>query len=135
MEEMTAAETLDLIREGGTRVLMLAVQRLEECQSALSGGHFDRALTRCQEAQGCILQLAQAQNSLGMYGRNVYLVRAAELEEGMNLCQMGVVTEKSIESAPLANSFHQAQIVTVKLDGTEEAVQFEGDKQLLVWTH
>lgn len=133
MSDTTAAQTLDVIREGGTRLVMLAVQRLEESQSALAAGHFDKALVRCQEAQGAISQLANAQSSLGVYGRDIYMVRASEVEEGMNICQLGVVTERSVESAPIADSFEQAEIVTLRIADAEEPIQFQGEKQLLVW--
>lgn len=133
MNDTTAAQTLDLIREGGSRVVMLAFQRLEETRSALQEGRFDAALTRCQEAQGCIAQLASAQSSLGVYGRNIDLVRAIDIEEGANVCQVGIVKNKAIESDRSPGSFDKPTIVTLEIEGSEEPMKYLGERQLLVW--
>lgn len=98
--EGNMAEALDAIREGGQYMAMVAQERLNAASEALAAGDIDAAAQRTREAMQKLDTLAAAHGGLGEYGRDKRIVRAADLQEGMELNGWGkLVTKEANEQA------------------------------------
>lgn len=82
MQDKTAAQTLDDIREGSVKVVLLTRQRLHEAQTALDEGRFADTHKHIAEALQRVLALSEAQQYLGGW-KDLYVIRGFELVTGM----------------------------------------------------
>lgn len=89
--ERTVALTLDQIREGAQHLVVVARSRLAEVEAAIELGDFQDALTRAQELCSNLGPLATAEAYIGVFA-SAYLVRAADICEGIELKHWGRVT-------------------------------------------
>jgi hypothetical protein len=90
------ARTFDQIRDGAAQILVVARQRLADCELAITEGRFSDAHDRAQELLARLGPLASAETYLGGFDDS-FIVRASDVEEGMLLKGWGRVTGKQIE--------------------------------------
>lgn len=126
--ENTAAHSLDRMREGGTYVVALAVQRLDETKQALLDGDFPLAARRGQEALARTRGLSQAFLSLGEWDAQ-RIIRGFEVEEGMSIWGWGKVEE--IEDSSPDPHEDGDEIIVARLD-TGEQKRFYGQQEVVL---
>lgn len=88
----TAADALDQIRTGGSHLLLIANQRVNEVRTALEKGQFGEAMEACNALLQKLAQLSQAQTAMGLLAQNT-LMRVGELRNGMVLPGIGPISD------------------------------------------
>jgi hypothetical protein len=115
-------DTLDKIREGGSALVAVTLQRIEETTRHLTEGDFAGAYRRLEEARIYLSHLANAQNAIAIHGEGVSIVRASDIQPGMQLLQVGEVQEVSESQCQACShpAHGQRGHVTVELRFTDE---------------
>lgn len=111
MQDKTAAQTLDDIREGSVKIVLLTRQRLSEAQTALEEGRFTDTHKHIGEALQRIVSLSDAQQYLGGWS-DLYVLRGHELEIGMRFyghSEHGVIAD--IEDTPKDCTNHGTHVM------------------------
>jgi hypothetical protein len=127
-DEPSAARTLDIIRQGGSMSLLTVRQRLNEGLTMLDGGEFGEAYGRISEAQQYLAPLANAERAFCVAAGS-YVIRAAELETGMVMSQVGPIT--SVERADCNHDACPGHFM-VKIEGMDQAIMMEGDSNIYI---
>jgi hypothetical protein len=127
--EKTAAHALDQIREGGTQLVSVVLERLEDVRQAVAEGRFEDADVRARELIGRLTALSEAQRQLGTFGQS-YVVRARDLQEGVVLMQWGVVTNVEREAVPVPGDDPHLH-VHITCEGIEEPRTVHGDQEMI----
>lgn len=127
-DEPSASRTLDIIRQGGSMSLLTVRQRLNETLTAIEGGEFGEAYGRLSEAQQYLAPLATAERAFCVAAGS-YVIRAAELETGMVMSQVGPVT--SVERADCNHDACPGHFM-VKIEGMDQPVLMEGDSNIYI---
>jgi hypothetical protein len=128
--EKNAAATLDQIREGGTFLVSVAMERLEDVKLALQAGRFDDAHDRAAELMGRLAPLSQAQQYLGTFAQS-YVARAVDVTEGMVLRSWGTVTNVERETVPVAGDDPHLH-VKIHVEGEDEPKVVNGEQEIIV---
>lgn len=97
MNEKTTLATLDRISEGGSRLVVYALDRLRATKEALESGDFVGAEARANELVAKLATLSQAQARIAIFADEYALVRAATLREGMVVQGHGTVSEVTVD--------------------------------------
>lgn len=128
-QERHPAKTLDDIRAGGAKLLLMCQTKYKELGEAMERGLFMDAANRASELHSDISRLAQAESSLASLTRSS-VVRAADIEEGMHVGP-GKVTSVEIDSHKCLG--HQGDHVVVTLKWGDELIHtYDGDDQMVV---
>lgn len=90
-QDASAAEALDRIRDGGSYVVGLVIERLNDAIDLTKKGDFGGAVIRASEAHARLTSLNTAQKHLGDFDRDQKIIRAMDVETGMVLYQWGRV--------------------------------------------
>jgi hypothetical protein len=122
-DEPSAAKTLDSIRTGGGNSLITVRQRLAEALHALDCGEFQLAHGRISEAVAFLGPLASAERAFCVAASS-FVIRAAEIEPGMVMAQVGPVT--SVERSPCGHEECPGHFL-IKIEQMEEPVMIDGD--------
>jgi hypothetical protein len=130
LTERNAATTLDGIRDGGQRLVFLALTALGEVRTALEEGRFDDADTRARELVSKTAALAAAEKSLGIFART-QLIRAAVLETGALVEGWGRASEVDVSQHECQSGDDPHTTVKVKFESGLER-SFDGETELLV---
>lgn len=128
--EKNAAATLDQIREGGTQLVTVSLERLEEVKAALLEGRFDDAHDRAAELMGRLAPLSQAQQYLGTFSKS-FVARAMDVTEGMVLRSWGKVTNVESETVPVAGDEPHLHI-KIHVEGEDEPKTLNGEQEIIV---
>lgn len=132
-ERTTAADKLDLIRDGATQLVLAAQRRIQEASELLTEGRFSEAFQRLQEASGRVGPLASAEDHIATWGKS-YLLRAHEVEEGMVLRHWGRVIAVEHDEQDCAGAERPHVAVKLKFEGhTDDAEPhvMPGDAEVL----
>ena len=122
----TAADVLDKIRNGSQQIIVNARLRLNEAEAALGRGEFQSALSHLNEAKEMIAPLALAETHLAIADGS-YLVRVREIEVGMTVLNVGVVTAVNARACP-----QHGEEAHVTLHIGDDEVEFSGSQLLYV---
>lgn len=96
-QDASAAEALDRIRDGGSYVVGLVIERLNDAIDLTKKGDFNGAVIRASEAHARLTSLNTAQKHLGDFDRDQKIIRAMDVETGMVLYQWGRVEDVNYE--------------------------------------
>lgn len=125
-------KTLDEIRGGGGKLILLAEDRLEAALRALREGRFDEAMDRAMEAGNRLTSLADAERRLASLERGSQIVPATEIKEGTHLTGYGEVTEVERVTRPRGD-----EVLNVKgtdVQGEEWRMAIDARYQVVVET-
>jgi len=125
----SAARTLDAIRSGGQQLIMLTNRRMDDARKALQQGDFSSVVSFLQGAVSSVAPLANAQSFIGIAceGR---IVRARDLEPGMDLVRIGTVTGVEVRECQAADCDGHVKVTV----GEHEPLDLTGDVELWVAT-
>lgn len=120
--------TLDQIRDGGARHVVLANERLRELEDALNSGKFSKAHMVGVELVGKLQALAWAESNLSLGGGMI--VRAKNLEPGMTIIGHGVVSETIVVQETGCDHAH----VHIAFENDTDGFQVAEDTEIIVHT-
>jgi hypothetical protein len=130
LTDRNATETLDRIRDGGQRLIFLALAGMDEVRRALEEGRFDDANARAREVAGKTHALAAAESTIGVFAMT-QLIRASSLVQGMLVEGYGRVGTVDVGQHECESGADPHVVVTVRFETGPERT-FDGTTELLV---
>lgn len=121
-----AARVLESIRSGADHLIVITRQRVGAALDALDAGDFARVVTHLSDALGCVQPLWEAERSIAIADGS-RLVKAEDLTVGMELVNLGPVSEVEVEDCGKAFCNRH---VTVKVGGHE--MELRGEQEMYV---
>lgn len=128
-KKATTSERLDGIREGGTRIVVSAEDRLRSALLALNDGDFGTSLTRAQEAVGRLGALVEADNQFGTFAR-CQIIRGTEVEQGMIFSGRGRIIAPPENISEHSDDCPEAIFKAQLEDGSE--IQFYAGQEVII---
>ncbi len=128
-EDRNPATTLNEVREGAVKMLLVVQERLAEVGAALERGQFIEAASRCDELHNKLAHLAGAEHVFANLLRT-HIVRAENVEEGMRIGS-GTITSVDVQRHSCMGRTDDHVVVELKWDNGHEQ-SFDGDDELVV---
>lgn len=127
--ERSPAHTLDQVADGARQLLLISRERLRDIETSLEEGRFSEAFARTQELMGKLQPLAQAETYIGGFA-STFIVRAADVHEGMVLHTFGTVTSTERREH---NNPGGEPCVHIKLacEHADDLLDFQADAELI----
>jgi hypothetical protein len=121
-----ASRALDAIRSGGEHLLVTIRQRMVLIYDCIDEGDFHTALSYAGDIQSSLASLASAQTYIAIADGS-RLIKAADVEVGMTVVNVGEVTDVSVEDCPNERCKRH---VTLKVG--EHEMAFRGEQEVYV---